>query len=287
MEGKSEDFSNWKLGKGHAFSKDRMAPTIDWDSSYGTWRAIIQGCLLFGDPAQSIKTAHPSEPPVTPEPPDGPDEWIQDVECSFSAVTTDPEGEQVFYIFNWGDGNYSSWLGPYPSGETITEAHIWPELGDYEIRVRARDIWGVTSDWSEPHILSIVENEKPLKVIITGPDSGDGGKKYEFTFESSDPDLHQIYYKVYWDDGDKTEWLGPYDSGESITLEHSWKVKGTYWIKAWAKDTMGGESNQANHIFKVLTNANKEKTSNLLLNQLLGRLFNRFPIFAQLLQNLY
>ncbi len=46
---------NWQLGKAMAFSKDTMAPTINWDYSYGTWRAIIQGCLLFGDPAQRIK----------------------------------------------------------------------------------------------------------------------------------------------------------------------------------------------------------------------------------------
>jgi len=43
---------NWQMGKAMAYSKDSMVPTIDW--GYGTWRAIIQGCLLFGDPAQRI-----------------------------------------------------------------------------------------------------------------------------------------------------------------------------------------------------------------------------------------
>jgi hypothetical protein len=287
MENKSEDFNNWRLGKGHAFSKDRMAATIDWDQSYQTWRAIIQGCLLFGDPAQKIKTPHPSEAPMNPAPPDGPDEWIQDVECTFSAVTTDPEGEQVFYLFDWGDGNFSSWLGPYPSGETITTTHIWPNLGDYELRVRARDIWGVTSDWSDPHILSIVENEKPVRVKIDGPTWGWGGTKYEFTFESSDPDLHQIYYVVDWDDGERTDPLGPYNSGESISLEHSWKEKGKYWIKAWAIDTMGGESSQATFIFNVLSNGNKQISSNFIINYILERLSARFPLFTQILQNVY
>jgi len=47
--------ANWQLGKAMAFSKDTMAPTINWDQMYGTWRAVIQGCLLFGDPAQRIK----------------------------------------------------------------------------------------------------------------------------------------------------------------------------------------------------------------------------------------
>jgi len=52
---------NWQLGKAQAWSKDFMAPTIDWDPSYETWRGIIESCLLFGDPAQRIK------PPVKPD----------------------------------------------------------------------------------------------------------------------------------------------------------------------------------------------------------------------------
>jgi len=129
------DFGNWQLGKAHAFSKDRMAPTINWDYSSGTWRAIIQGCLLFGDPAQQLKTPHPSEKPAKPNPPEGPDEWIQYVECEFSAVTTDPEGEGIYYLFDWGDGNFSDWLGPYPSGQTMDAPNSWSDLGDYEVKV--------------------------------------------------------------------------------------------------------------------------------------------------------
>ena len=54
---------NWQLGKAHAASKDEMAPTINWTYSGapGSWRGIIEGCTLFGDPAQKIK------PPVMPE----------------------------------------------------------------------------------------------------------------------------------------------------------------------------------------------------------------------------
>jgi len=48
---------NWQLGKAHAFSKDAMAPTIDWTYSGapGSWRGTIEACLLFADPAQRIK----------------------------------------------------------------------------------------------------------------------------------------------------------------------------------------------------------------------------------------
>jgi hypothetical protein len=44
----------WQFGRAHAWSKDLMAPLIDWDS-YGTYRGIIESCLFFGDPALTVK----------------------------------------------------------------------------------------------------------------------------------------------------------------------------------------------------------------------------------------
>jgi hypothetical protein len=282
MVNKSEDFSKWQLGRAHAYSKDRMAPTIDWDPSTGTWRAIIEGCLLFGDPAQTIKTPHPSEAPSTPDAPDGPSEWIQNVECTFTAVSIDPEGEQISYLFDWGDGNYSDWLGPYPSGQTIDKTNSWPDLGDYEVRVKARDIWGVISDWSEAHTISIVENEPPAKVTITGPSTGKCGQELEFSFVSTDADDHDIYYRINWDDGEDTGWLGPYSSGEEISLSHIWTKQGNYWVKSWAKDTLEGESLQAMVNLAITKSANKGITFNSLFLQFLENLMQHFPLLGQI-----
>ena len=289
IENKSEDFGNWQFGRAHAFSKDRMAPTIDWDYSYGTWRAIIQGCLLFGDPAQLLKTPHPSAKPYKPDAPDGPDEWIQFIETTFTASTTDPEGEDLYYLLDWDDGNTSGWLGPFASGETAEGSHAWNELGDYEVRVRARDIWGAVSDWSDPHILTIVENKIPDRPTIEGPMFGFGGKEYEFTFVSNDPDNHDILYMVDWDDGDKTEWLGPFSSGGTLTLNHAWGKKGAYWVKAWAKDVMEGESEQGMFKISILTN-DKAKTTprsrGMFLNEFLENLIMNFPLLEQIFLNL-
>ena len=58
---KSGGFTNWQLGKAQAYSRDAMAPTINWDPSSETWRGIIQCCLLFGDPALAIKPSGPFE----------------------------------------------------------------------------------------------------------------------------------------------------------------------------------------------------------------------------------
>jgi hypothetical protein len=276
MENYSGDYSNWQLGKGHAWSKDSMAPTIDWDYASGTWRGIIECCLLFGDPAQRIKTPHPSEPPETPEAPDGPDEWVRYIKCTFSAVTTDPEGEQIYYLFDWDDGNFSDWLGPYESGQSTEASHAWSDLGVYEVKVKARDIWGAVSDWSEPLVITIGDNQLPANPTIKGPTSGHGGKIYKFTFLSTDPDAHDIYYKIDWDDGTNTGWIGPYSSGQEIALNHSWNKKGEYFIKAWAKDIFEGESQQGNFRIKILTNSKSLQNMlgyiNLLFRQIQEKL---------------
>ena len=228
-----------------------------------------------------------SEPPETPTKPEGVETWIVDVETSFTTSTTDPEEEHVYYMFDWGDGNFSEWVGPYASGETGEAFYTWTELGEFEIRAVAKDINGVQSNWSEPAFISIVENEPPVKVTIQGPTWGLGGKIYDFTFISTDADGHDIYYKVDWDDGNDTGWIGPYSSGEQIILNHSWKQKGSYWIKAWAKDTLEGKSSQASFKISILTNDKSKQTYQRSLDpfiiKILEKLIKRFPAVFSIL----
>jgi hypothetical protein len=147
VENNSEGPVNWELGKAHAWSKDMLAPTINWDES---WRETIQCCLLFGDPAQRLK--HPNLiniPPERPERPDGPIEGKVGIEYTYSSNSADPDGDKICYKFDWGDYKYSNWLGPYESGDTVSASHIWTNPGEFEIRVKARDVNGDLSEWSD------------------------------------------------------------------------------------------------------------------------------------------
>jgi len=60
----SESTANWQLGRAHEWARDNMAPTINWgwDGYLHTFRHTIQCCLLFGDPAQTIKAPQVSIP---------------------------------------------------------------------------------------------------------------------------------------------------------------------------------------------------------------------------------
>jgi len=155
----SGSMKNWQLGKAHAWSKDAMAPTINWyySGAPGSWRAIIQGCLLFGDPAQQVKTL--TRPPESPERPAGPTTYgVVGIEYTFSTSTVDPDGDKVCYLWDWGDGTYSEWLGPSDSGATVYASHIWTEADEYEITVKAKDVHNVESDdWSDEFRVVIVD----------------------------------------------------------------------------------------------------------------------------------
>ena len=57
--------------------------------------------------------------------------------------------DQVWFWWDWDDGTNSGWVGPYNSGETACESHIWDAIGTYVIKVKAKDVYGAESDWAE------------------------------------------------------------------------------------------------------------------------------------------
>jgi len=81
----------------------------------------------------------------------------------------------------------------------------------------------------------VQENQPPEKPTVSGPTDVDPDVEYEYTFVATDPDDEDLKYYIDW--GDTTEgWLGPYPSGETIYVTHSWSENGIYEVKAKARD---------------------------------------------------
>lgn len=114
----------------------------------------------------------PGLAPEKPERPDGPSGGVVGVEYTFSTTTTDPEGEQVWYMWEWGDGNVSEWFGPYDSGTTVYANHTWVEEGDYKITVKAKDKYDSESAWSDPKTIHIIN----VPILEIGDITGGLGK---------------------------------------------------------------------------------------------------------------
>lgn len=94
-------------------------------------------------------------PPNMPSTPDGPPVAGLNIDIDFTSIAIDLESDSLYYLWDWGDGNYSEWLGPYTSGEPMITNYSWNDTEEYEIRVKAKDINDLESEWSEPQNISI------------------------------------------------------------------------------------------------------------------------------------
>jgi hypothetical protein len=110
---------------------------------------------LFGDPAIAF---HISYPPLKPATLSGPTSGQVEASYSYSSSTTDPEGDQIWYKWDWED-EISEWIGPFDSGDTVNASHVWDEKGKYSIKVKAKDVHGEESPWSDPLAISMPRNK--------------------------------------------------------------------------------------------------------------------------------
>jgi len=97
--------------------------------------------------------------PNKPSKPEGGINGEKNKEYTYSTMSTDPQDDQVYYLWDWGDDTDSGWLGPFDSGVTVEATHSWGEKGSYDIKVMAKDTGGLLSDWSDPLPISIPKNQ--------------------------------------------------------------------------------------------------------------------------------
>jgi hypothetical protein len=93
--------------------------------------------------------------PNIPSKPVGPRLGRALVGYNFTTSSSDPDGEQVYYTWSWGDGYIDDRVGPYYNDEPCTVLYGWVFIGYYEIMVKAVDVYGGESDWSEPFEIRI------------------------------------------------------------------------------------------------------------------------------------
>ena len=102
----------------------------------------------------TIGNRPPDTPTIT-----GPTSGKAETEYEYNFTATDPDGDDVYYYIDWGDETFSDWFGSFPSGKAIADLHIWDEQGSYNISVKAKDIYGAESEWSDPLSISMPKNK--------------------------------------------------------------------------------------------------------------------------------
>jgi hypothetical protein len=99
-----------------------------------------------------------NRPPMTPSQPQGPLNGDVGVVYMYLSNAIDPDGDQMYYFFDWGDSTEGIWVGPFESGANISTSHVWHERGTYTIKVKVKDTFDAESNWSDS-----------LSAMLSGP----------------------------------------------------------------------------------------------------------------------
>ena len=157
-------------------------------------------------------------------------------------ITIHDEG-YPFIKFDWGDGTYSDWLGP---SDFVLANKSWDALGTFDMRYKARDIYGAETPWSGTFGVTIIDSgtQPPPLPAIEGPTWGIINVEYTFTVNTTND---WGYCWCNWGDGTGTEWLGPFEPGQPTNVSHAWSKRGVYRISMKFKDPWGAESDYVTH----------------------------------------
>lgn len=90
--------------------------------------------------------------------------------------------------------------------------------------------------------MTIHQGGPPSTPTITGPSQGKPRVTYTYTFNGTVSDGETICYYIDWGDNTSSGWIGPFESGQLQTANHSWAKKGVYLIRIKAMDCIGVES---------------------------------------------
>ncbi|UCE38893.1 MAG: hypothetical protein JSW00_06635, partial [Thermoplasmata archaeon] len=103
------------------------------------WRIVTWDIMSYKTvgPIWTFQTGEnhkPNRPTIT-----GPREVKVGEVHTYNFSTTDPDGQNISYYIEWGDGTTTGWLGPYYSGTTINSSHSWDDRKEFTIRCKAKD----------------------------------------------------------------------------------------------------------------------------------------------------
>jgi hypothetical protein len=88
----------------------------------------------------------------------GPTEGATTIPYTFHIKATDPENDDVYFRFDWGDGVWTSWDGPFPHLIWREYIYTWTTHGHKTIRYQAKDIHDNVANPKE-HLIRIEDIE--------------------------------------------------------------------------------------------------------------------------------
>jgi hypothetical protein len=136
----STNYFGWSYGDYNPYDRGdayHYFPTNDWE--------INEGNPNHPNPDYCFKTygVHnnpPNKPQII-----GPNTGKTGTIINYTFYSSDPDGDEIYYCVDWGDGVGEICLGLFPSNTYVNGSHMWDEKGTFTIKVKTEDIHGLIS----------------------------------------------------------------------------------------------------------------------------------------------
>jgi len=193
-----------------------------------------------------------NNPPNPPYIPIGPNVGFHGNSYIYHISTIDPDGDDVQYGWDWdGDNVVDEWSSFYISDMTISSSYIWEIPGLYNLKVKARDIYGQESLWSEELQINM-DNRPPVLPNSPNPmnQSININRNSILSWKGGDPDIVDIVsYDVYFGKDDNPPKLITRQTSTSFKPELESNTKYYWRIVGW--DPFNVSSNSPLWIFNT------------------------------------
>lgn len=93
--------------------------------------------------------------PEQPAAPSGDQLRATETLCNYTAEGHDPDFQDIYMRWDYGDGTISDWDGPFHNDQPCQVTYSWPYAGSYDVKVQLKDEMDVESPWSEASSVQI------------------------------------------------------------------------------------------------------------------------------------
>ena len=195
--------------------------------------AVVAASLMAFGGAGCKKNSAPDAPQVQ-----GPSLAKPGATLTFGFTSTDPDGNDVWYMVSWGDGTPLEWSSGRPSGGQYVQTHVYPDSGAYFIKAKAKDSNEAESGWSDSIQVAVGYLPPNTPFRPSGPTTCTTGVAYTYSARAIHPLGDNVAFQIYWGDtlGD---WGYMVPSGDLYTTTHVFDTLGTYMIAVRARDERG------------------------------------------------
>jgi hypothetical protein len=164
---------------------------------------------------------------------DFPDVKVIPGEKYYVVCNSDDTDENNMYFWYFGHGD------PYILGDGWIYDNAWGimELSDFPLLDFGFKTFGLNTNI-------------PNIPIIDGPTIGRVGVEYSYNISSFDLDDDELCYEILWSSSESSL-IGPFPSGETVEVKHTFDVAGDYDIKVKAIDVHGAESDWASLVVSM------------------------------------